>query len=466
MKGITSEVAGDPDILLAPDLEAGNILAKQLTFLANADSAGLVLGARVPIILTSRADSVRSRIASCAVAMLAAHARRMRPGEGDGRLRTRPQCRVVEPEVLRLSPARRRACLASGGARADRRHRDLAASHGQGWRGHDPGRRDIGRHPCAMCRRRSTGSPAGSAAVTAARACWASATASCTAARNTPRPCVVTPEVLADLARWCRWRRSISRTTSPRSKPSREQLPGVPQVACFDTSFHRGQPAVAELVPLPNEIRDAGVQRYGFHGLSYEYIASVLPDGRAGDRRRARDRRAPGQRRQPLRAQAAAERGQHPGLHRARRALHGHPSGLGRSRAWCCYLFQTLGLSAKEVETMLYKKSGLLGISGISNDMRDLLGQRRAERAAGRGLLRLPRGQRDRCPRRRARRRRRAGVHRRHRRELGRDPAADLRGVGLAGHRARPRCERAHRDRESPVREAACRPGSFPPTKN
>jgi phosphate acetyltransferase len=75
-KGIRSEVAGDPDILLAPDLEAGNILAKQLSFLANADAAGLVLGARVPIILTSRADSVRSRIASCAVAMLVAHSRR------------------------------------------------------------------------------------------------------------------------------------------------------------------------------------------------------------------------------------------------------------------------------------------------------------------------------------------------------------------------------------------------------
>ncbi|MBV8629463.1 MAG: phosphate acetyltransferase [Silvibacterium sp.] len=78
-KGIHSEVAGDPDILLAPDLEAGNILAKQLSFLTNADSAGIVLGARVPIILTSRADSVRSRIASCAVAALAAHARRRKP---------------------------------------------------------------------------------------------------------------------------------------------------------------------------------------------------------------------------------------------------------------------------------------------------------------------------------------------------------------------------------------------------
>ncbi len=76
IKGIKSEVAGRPDVLLVPDLEAGNMLAKQLIFLANAESAGLVLGARAPIILTSRADSVRSRIASCAVAMLAAHARR------------------------------------------------------------------------------------------------------------------------------------------------------------------------------------------------------------------------------------------------------------------------------------------------------------------------------------------------------------------------------------------------------
>jgi phosphotransacetylase len=76
VKGISSPVAGDPDILLVPDLEAGNMLAKQLSFLANADSAGLVVGARVPIILTSRADSVRSRIASCAVAVLVAHARR------------------------------------------------------------------------------------------------------------------------------------------------------------------------------------------------------------------------------------------------------------------------------------------------------------------------------------------------------------------------------------------------------
>ena len=76
IKGIRSEVAGRAQILVVPDLEAGNMLAKNLTFLAKADAAGIVLGARVPIILTSRADSVRARMASCAVAVLYADVRR------------------------------------------------------------------------------------------------------------------------------------------------------------------------------------------------------------------------------------------------------------------------------------------------------------------------------------------------------------------------------------------------------
>lgn len=74
-KHIQSDVAGQADILLVPDLEAGNMLAKQLTFLANAEAAGIVLGARAPIILTSRADNVRARLASCAVAVLLVHAK-------------------------------------------------------------------------------------------------------------------------------------------------------------------------------------------------------------------------------------------------------------------------------------------------------------------------------------------------------------------------------------------------------
>jgi phosphate acetyltransferase len=76
IKGIQSAVAGSAQILVVPDLEAGNMLAKNLVYMAKADSAGIVLGARVPIILTSRADSVRSRLASCAVAVLYANARR------------------------------------------------------------------------------------------------------------------------------------------------------------------------------------------------------------------------------------------------------------------------------------------------------------------------------------------------------------------------------------------------------
>ena len=82
-KGIVSPVAGAADILLVPDLEAGNMLAKQLTFLANAEAAGIVLGARVPIILTSRADSVRTRLASCAVAVILSASRAALPSGDD-----------------------------------------------------------------------------------------------------------------------------------------------------------------------------------------------------------------------------------------------------------------------------------------------------------------------------------------------------------------------------------------------
>lgn len=75
-KGIASDVAGDADILVVPEIESGNILAKQLIFLGHADAAGIVLGARVPIILTSRADNLRTRLLSCAMAVLLAEARR------------------------------------------------------------------------------------------------------------------------------------------------------------------------------------------------------------------------------------------------------------------------------------------------------------------------------------------------------------------------------------------------------
>ena len=80
-KHIVSEVAGDADILIVPDIESGNMLAKQLFYLARAQSAGIVMGAKVPIMLTSRSDGVLSRLASCAVALLVAQAERSKPAK-------------------------------------------------------------------------------------------------------------------------------------------------------------------------------------------------------------------------------------------------------------------------------------------------------------------------------------------------------------------------------------------------
>jgi acetate kinase len=151
-----------------------------------------------------------------------------------------------------------------------------------------------------------------------------------------------------------------------------ERLPGVPQVACFDTSFHCSHSAVAALVPLPRDLCQSGLQRYGFHGLSYEYIASVLP-GVAPEIARGRVIVA------HLGSGAslcALKEGKSVDNSLGFTALDGlcmgtRPGALDPGIV--LYLFQGLGLSAKEVETILYKKSGLLGISGISNDMRDLL---------------------------------------------------------------------------------------------
>jgi acetate kinase len=183
---------------------------------------------------------------------------------------------------------------------------------------------------------------------------------------------VVTPKVLEDL-------RALV-PLAPLHQPYNlaaidavtERLPDVPQVACFDTSFHRGHAAVAEVVPLPEEIRRSGVQRYGFHGLSYEYVASVLP--------RIAPEIAAGK-------VIAAHLGSGASLCALKNgksvdstfgftALDGlcmgsRPGALDPGVV--LYLFQGLGLSANDVETVLYKQSGLLGLSGISNDMRDLI---------------------------------------------------------------------------------------------
>ena len=151
-----------------------------------------------------------------------------------------------------------------------------------------------------------------------------------------------------------------------------ERLPGTPQVACFDTSFHRTQSTLAELIALPDEICQAGVRRYGFHGLSYEYIATALPR-MAADIARARVIVAHLGNGASL---CALRDGKSVDSSLGFTALDGLCMGTrpgGVDPGVILYLFQNLGLSAPEVETVLYKKSGLLAISGISSDMRDLL---------------------------------------------------------------------------------------------
>ncbi len=151
-----------------------------------------------------------------------------------------------------------------------------------------------------------------------------------------------------------------------------ERLPDVPQVACFDTGFHRGHSAVARVIPLPREIGNGEIQRYGFHGLSYEYIASVLPE-KAPEIAQGRVIAA------HLGSGAslcALKDGKSVDSTMAFTAMDGlcmgtRPGGIDAGAI--LYMFQNLGLTPKDVETILYKKSGLLGISGISNDMRELL---------------------------------------------------------------------------------------------
>jgi acetate kinase len=157
-----------------------------------------------------------------------------------------------------------------------------------------------------------------------------------------------------------------------------ERLPDVPQVACFDTAFHRGQPAVAELIPLPRDLCRSGLQRYGFHGLSYEYIASVLPQiaPELAHGRVIVAHLGSGA------SMCALKNGKSVDSTLSFTALDGLCMGTRPGTVdpgVILYLFQNLGLTAKQVEDILYKKSGLLGISGISNDMRDLLSSDKPE---------------------------------------------------------------------------------------
>jgi acetate kinase len=171
-----------------------------------------------------------------------------------------------------------------------------------------------------------------------------------------------------------------------------ERAPELPQVACFDTSFHRTQPEVAQMYALPADLREAGIMRYGFHGLSYEYIAATLPEVA------------------PMIAKSrivvlhlgngasmcAIQAGRSLASTMGFTAVEGLPMGT-RSGSLdpgvILHLMDQRGMDVRAIEKLIYTQSGLLGVSGISSDMRTLLASRepRAELAVDLFLYRIRR---------------------------------------------------------------------------
>ena len=354
------------------------MLAKQLSFLANADSAGLVLGARVPIILTSRADSVRSRIASCAVAMLVAHATTT---TASARHVTMDDYAVVlnaGSSSLKFSVYRR--------------------PEGGGWlveaRGQIEG---IGTSPhfsASERRGRILADQALDATVRDARAAldalaaWlgsryggarvsASATASSMAGRRSRARRSSRRRSWRSCDSSCRWPRFINPTTWRRSTRCRNGFRTCRRSPASTRAF------TAASRPSPTWFRcrarsaAPACSATAFTACRTEYVASMLPQV-APDIAKGRVIVA------HLGSGAslcALKNGKSVDSSLGFTALDGLCMGTRPGTVdpgVVLYLFQTLGLSAKEVETILYKKSGLLGISGLSNDMRDLLAQRRA----------------------------------------------------------------------------------------
>src|SRR6476469_4887019 len=150
-----------------------------------------------------------------------------------------------------------------------------------------------------------------------------------------------------------------------------ERVPDLPQVACFDTSFHRSNPEIAQMFALPAALHAQGVRRYGFHGLSYEYIASVLPDFDAG----AASGRTVVLHLGNGSSMCAIQGGKSVASTMGFTAVDGLPMGTrcgSIDPGVILYLMDQRGMDARAIEDLIYKQSGLLGVSGVSSDMRAL----------------------------------------------------------------------------------------------
>jgi acetate kinase len=374
-KGIVSPVAGQADILVVPNLEAGNMLAKQLTYLGGADAAGVVLGARVPIVLTSRADSLRTRAASSAVAVLLARSRAASRHPRRGRAMT-----PVSSVSTRVRRASSSASIASTPMAVRRAMPAGGKIEGIGTAPHLAAKADDG--SLAVDRRWTDGAGLSHEELLAELIDWAVDHLKghevvgighrvVHGGRQFAAPVRIDEDVLTKLE-------SLS-ALAPLHQPHNlaairamaKLAPDVPQVATFDTAFHRGRADETKRFALPRAMYDRGIRRYGFHGLSYAWIARelarVAPTLAAG------------------RVVVA-----HLGNGASLCAMHGGKSvdttmgftaldGLVMGTrcgtldaGLVLHLIRHEGMDPADVETLFYQRSGLLGVSGISSDMRTL----------------------------------------------------------------------------------------------
>jgi hypothetical protein len=213
-----------------------------------------------------------------------------------------------------------------------------------------------------------------------------------------------------------------------------EAFPGLPQVACFDSSFHRTMPDVAHIYALAQDVRDAGVCHWGYHGISYDYISRQVPKFAPQARRVIAAHLGGGT------SMCAMLDGKSVETTMGFGAVSGLPMATRSGDVPLGALFYLLRrklFGDASLEKMLYERAGLLGLSGISDDMREL--QESTDRSArGRrgGVFRLRDDQTCRRLRGRARRAGRFRVHRRHRRALRPGPRDAVRQAGVAQREA------------------------------
>lgn len=185
------------------------------------------------------------------------------------------------------------------------------------------------------------------------------------------KPTLITPSILDQLASL----NPLAPLHQPHNIAAIEAVakwqPDTPQIACFDTSFHRSQDRLAELFALPRELSDEGIIRYGFHGLSYDYIASVLPNhiGEQASGRVIVAHLGNGSSMCAMKDHKSAASSM--GFTALDGLMMGRRCGM-LDPGVVLYLMQSKGMSPPEIETLLYKQSGLLGVSGVSNDMQVL----------------------------------------------------------------------------------------------